>query len=344
MTAPVAKRMGWGLVGVGRHAERFIVPAMGKSASGQLVGVFSRDMGRARQLAERLGCPLATDSIDALVEDARIHAVYVCSPNNAHKDQVVRAAKAGKHVLCEKPLATNARDSLTMVEACRQAGVKLGVGFHLRHNPVHMAAKESVRSGVLGTIQLAEVQYMHVTAGSEGRRQSVAWRRDPIMAGGGSFMSTGVHAIDLLRFVTGKEITQVLALADEEWRSSGIERLIQVSMVVEGDTLASASAGPMKHPLNHLVLYGASATLRCTGSIGNNGGGSIEIVSDDGTQIRRFDTCDVYEHELDAFADSVRNGTEPSASGYDALRVAQIAEGVYESLRTGRAVPLPADL
>lgn len=146
--------------------------------------------------------------------------------------------------------------------------------------------------------------------------------------------------MDLLRFVLQKEVTEVSAVADEEWRSSGVERLIQVSLVLEENVNALLSAGSMKYPQNHLVLYASSATLRCTESIGNYGGGSIEMTSDEGKQITEFAVCDVYEREINAFAEGLNLVDEISASGEDGYEVARVSEAVYESLRKRAVVKL----
>lgn len=325
-------RLGWGLIGTGRHADRFVAPAIRGSASSELVAVFSRDLARGREFAERHACLSAYDSLDTFLDDPRVDAVYVSSPNHVHKDHVLRAARARKHVLCEKPLALTVEDCRSMINACERARVRLGVGFNLRHNPAHLALKELVARGALGEILFAEVQYMHVTGAAQAKG-GPPWRRDPRKAGGGSLMGTGIHAVDLLRFVLAREVTRVFAVADRGWYTSGLERILQVSLLMDGHLVASLSSGNMRYPLNDLVLYGSSAMLRCQGTIGNYGGGRLELVSDRGTQATDFDRCDAYEREVDAFARSVSEGSEPNASGVDGLRVAQVTAGIYDSLR-----------
>ena len=193
---------------------------------------------------------------------------------------------------------------------------------------------------MLGQLQLAEVQYMHVTTGEAAGRPSVPWRRDPKLAGGGSFLSTGTHALDLLRFVLQREAIQLTAMADEAWRASGVERMIQVSLLLQGDLIATLSAGPMKYPQNQLILYGSAATMRCRGSIGNYGGGSLEVISAQGKQVTQFDRCDVYERELDAFFTGVNGGDDISARGEDGWETARVSEAVYESLKKQATVKL----
>lgn len=336
-------RLGWGLLGVGRHADRFVAPAIRQSATAELVAVYSRDQQRAGEFAERHGGPAAHASLDAFIEEPGLDAVYVCSPNHVHREHVLRAARARKHVLCEKPLATNVGDAREMVEACRDADVRLGVGFNLRHNPVHARAREMVASGALGEPLLAEIQYMHVTAGARSRRESAAWASDARTRGGGSFMGTGVHALDLLRFILNREITHVVGVADSGWGESGYERLIQISALLDGGLPASLSGGNLPYPANQLAVYGSSATLRCTGSIGYTSGGRLDLVSGQGAEAIDFPECNIYAREVDAFAASIHSGAVPNASGEDGLRVVEITLAIYESIRQNRLIEVESE-
>ncbi len=340
MTRTADQRLGWALVGIGHHADKFVAPAFGKARTAELVAVFSRDAERGRAFAEKHGAARAYDSLAALLEDPRVDAVFLCSPNHVHKEQVLLCAAAGKPALCEKPLSASVEECRDMVDTCKRAGVKLGVGFHLRHNPVHTKLRDLVADGAIGDLTFAEVHYFHVTAGSEAKRELPAWRRDPAIAGGGRFQGTGLHAVDLLRFVTGREIAELTAFADAGWGATGYEKLITAAVRLGGDVLASLSSGPMRYPFNALTVYGSTGTLRATGSVGNYGGGRLEHVTDRGTEAVDFGPTDVYADQLDAFADAIRRDAEPSASGIDGLKNAQISASVYRSLRERATVSL----
>ena len=153
-------------------------------------------------------------------------------------------------------------------------------------------------------------------------------------------MGTGPHAIDLLRFISGREITHVFAVADASWDVSGFDQIIQASLLMTDHRVASLSAGNLKYPSNQLVLYGTLATLRCTGSIGYTDRGRLELISDKGMTQREFEKCDVYVTQVDSFVESVRAGVEPNASGYDGLQCAKVTCGIYESIRNKRLVAL----
>ena len=323
----------WGIIGIGRHAHRFMAPAIQKAANNRLVAVYSRDIQRAKQFAQEHNCPLAYDSLEALLGNKEINAVYIGSPNHIHKEQVLAASKAGKHILCDKPMTTNEEDAQIMVDSCQKAGVKLGVGFHLRHNPVHQAVKEKIQASLLGEILMVEVQYMHVTAGAESIYKAPTWRTNPDTAGGAAFIGTGVHAIDLLRYVSGQEVSSLAAFSDKNWKATGSERLIQASMYLSEGSVASLSAGMMKYPSNGLTVYGTQATICCSGSLGYLGGGRLEMISDSGTQVTEFPQCDVYLREIESFTESVRLNKEPNASGIDGLQAVKVTTGIYDSLK-----------
>jgi 1,5-anhydro-D-fructose reductase (1,5-anhydro-D-mannitol-forming) len=330
----------WGIIGLGRHANRFMAPAIRQAAGNQLLAVYSRDMQKAQQFAQEHNCPLAYDSLEALLANREIDAVYIGSPNHIHKEQVLAAAQAGKHILCDKPLALTVEDAQIMVESCQKAGVKLGVGFHLRHNPVHQAARDLLVAGKLGDLLMVEVQYMHVTKGAESSYKLPTWRTDPTTAGGAGFIGNGVHSVDILRCVTGQEVSAVSAVADKGWQTSGAEQLIQTVMYLEGGAVVALSAGNMKYPSNRLVLCGTEATIRCTGSLGYLGGGRMEFESDEGVQVTEFPGCDVYVREMEAFAESIRLNKDPNASGLDGLQAVKITSGVYDALKTRSQVQI----
>src|SRR5262245_59140778 len=159
---------GWGIVSTGRHPDVKVAPAMSAAAGGELAAVYSRDQGRADAFAERHGTRAAYAKLDELLADSRVDGVFVCSPNALHAAHVIQVAQAGKHVLCEKPMATTIADGARMVQVCRSAGVRFGVAFNLRHHPAHTRAREIVASGALGRVVVAQGQWAFGVRGRDG--------------------------------------------------------------------------------------------------------------------------------------------------------------------------------
>ncbi len=124
----------WGIISTGRHPDLKVVPAVKLAEDTEIVAAYSREIQRARDFAERHEIPDAHDSLDGLLGNPDIDAVFVSSPNSLHAEHTVKAAEAGKHVLVEKPMAVSGNEAQSMVAICRERGVRLGVGFHLRHH------------------------------------------------------------------------------------------------------------------------------------------------------------------------------------------------------------------
>ena len=135
---------GWGIVSTGKHPDIKIGPAIAAATGGELVGVYSRDQQRADAFAQKHGARAAYCQLADLLKDSRVDGVFVSSPNALHAEHVVQAAEAGKHVLCEKPMATTIADAVRMLQACRRAGVTLGVAFNLRQHPAYIRASSSL--------------------------------------------------------------------------------------------------------------------------------------------------------------------------------------------------------
>src|SRR5207248_3118811 len=200
--------VGWGIVSTAGVADETVAPALAALDGAQLVGVSSRDPARAQAFADQHGARLATSSLDELLADPEIEIVYIATPNAMHAQEVQAAAAAGKHMLCEKPLATSVEDAAAAVEARREAGVKLGVNFQSRHFRPTEEMLTAVRGGAIGDVLVVDCEI------SPGRAPLGGWRTDPALAGLGTINNIGVHAYDLVRYLLGSEVVEVSALLD----------------------------------------------------------------------------------------------------------------------------------
>src|SRR5438128_10042124 len=148
--------LGWAIITTGLHADLKIAPALNATPDAELVAVYSRDQGRAEAFAQKHGAKVAYSDLEALLCDSRVEAVFIASPNALHATQTLAAARAGKHVLVEKPMATTLDDAVAMVRACRDAGVKLGVGYHLLQHPGQREVQQLIDQGGIGHVALAQ--------------------------------------------------------------------------------------------------------------------------------------------------------------------------------------------
>jgi 1,5-anhydro-D-fructose reductase (1,5-anhydro-D-mannitol-forming) len=196
----MAHKLGWGLVGASTIAREWMIGAIRAQPANEVVAVMSRDAQRGAAFAAQQGIAKAWTSIDDLLADAAVDAVYISTTNELHAPQAIAAAAVGKHVLCEKPLAMNMAGAQAIVEACRKAGVVLGTNRHLRNAASHQAIRQLVRDGAVGTPLFARV--FHAVRLPEHLQ---GWRIRKPGAGGGVVLDITVHDVDTLRFILDAE-------------------------------------------------------------------------------------------------------------------------------------------
>src|ERR1700716_3477940 len=199
----------WGILGAANIALKKVVPGMRKSRLAQVVGIASRDIAEARAAADRLGIPRAYGSYQELIDDPDIEAIYNPLPNHLHVPWTIRAAEQGKHVLCEKPIALNAREALYLLEARDRTGVQIGEAFMVRTHPQWLKVKEIVASGRIGELRLIAGHFSYYRRDPEDIRSRVEW-------GGGALMDVGCYPITIARWLFDAEPTEVVGLIERD--------------------------------------------------------------------------------------------------------------------------------
>ncbi|KAJ9452202.1 1-5-anhydro-D-fructose reductase [Diplonema papillatum] len=198
----------WGIIGCGDVCEMKSGPALYKTPQSRLVAVMRRDKAKAADYAKRHGVEKSYTDAQDLVNDPEVTAVYIATPPGSHLEHTILAARAGKPVLVEKPMARTHAECIEMVGACKAAGVPLFVAYYRRCLPNHVKVKELISDGAIGEPRTVSVQLFH----SVSRHNQDAWRADPAVAGGGYFMDLASHQLDFLDYLFGA-ITDVAGLA-----------------------------------------------------------------------------------------------------------------------------------
>lgn len=326
--------MGWSILGTANIAEQAIAPAIAQIEGANLVAVLSRDRSRAEEFARKHGAARVFTDYSELLADADVDVVYVASPNGLHAEQVVAAARAGKHVFCDKPLATSVQDARRAVEACRAAGVKLGINFQTRYHSFVPEVTQALADRRIGDVVIAEVEV------SPGRRPLRGWRTNRQLAGLGTVINLGVHAYDLLRCLLGHEVAEVTALFDVG-RQEALETVALVLLRFSNGTLAYVNANqavPNYRP--DLVLYGTEG--RIVGQSVTRPGldGQLRILSGDEESSFHATSMDASLRTVAAFQRAVLEDIEPDASGLDGLRSVELTEAIARSARQGETIQL----
>jgi 1,5-anhydro-D-fructose reductase (1,5-anhydro-D-mannitol-forming) len=336
---------GWGIVSTGKHPDVKIAPAITAAPGAELVAVYSRDQGRADAFAAAHGARAAYGKLADLLADSRVDGVVVCSPNALHAEHVVQAAQAGKHVLCEKPMATAIADAVAMVQACQRAGVTFGVAFNLRQHPGHIRAREIVAAGALGRVVLAQGQWAFGVRGRDGappRTELTRWWDTPELIGGAStMMGTGVHVVDLMRFVLGQEIAEIAAVTDGQTGAKPLEQIACLTLRFSGGTLGQVTASRLlPDSRNDFRVYGILGRLEGHASLWEARTGRFEVVSETVNESAEYPEALLpnYVAEIEDMQRAVAEGRPPAATGIDGLRAVEATVAMIESARTGRTV------
>ena len=339
--------LGWAIAGIGSHANLKIAPAMKRAQDSRLVAVYSRDQTRADAFAESHGADAAYSSLDTMLADSRVDAVFVASPNHLHAPQTIRAAAAGKHVLAEKPMANSVSDAAAMVDACRDHGVTLGLGFELRFHPAHLWARQLIDAGAIGSIRLTHGQWGRGNRGEPehlprtGLRE---WWETPELIGEASVLvGLGVHVFDLIRFLLREEVMEVIAMTDGQTARQPLEHIATIALRMNSGTIAQVMCGRMlPDTQNDLALYGSDGRIATKETIWEARLGRAEVVSATVNQSEtyEYDYLANFVAEIEDFHDSLKQDRPPSATGEDGLWAARVTAAAIESAKTGRAVKI----
>lgn len=326
--------LGWGFVGTGDHVYARMAPAAQRARHTKLAAVCSRDLRQAERCARQFGFLRAYVDYQTMLRDDAIDIVYIATPNALHSGQAVAAMRAGKHVLVEKPLALSEVDAAEALAASRRYGVRLGVGYQLRHHPAHQAAANMVREGRIGEIRYAALQFCGVAAPATG------WWRDPDRAGAYVFTRRGVHLVDLMLFLLPGEPLRVMAATNGQQQDRELEDTAVALIELEGATFVTLAAScELTSCRNGFALYGTSGAIRVEDTFGASGG-VLELSLAEDTQRTEYPVLDLYQREIEAFNARVRGEDEEERSAVDAVRGVRIATAVLRSARDRAVVTL----
>jgi predicted dehydrogenase len=335
-----SKRVGFAVVGLGHIAERAILPAFRHSKKARLVALVSGDDRKASKLARQYGAEdfFSYDDFAFCLSHPRVEAVFIATPNQLHTDLTMRAAAAGKHVLCEKPMATSVDGCLDMIRACQANNVRLMIAYRKYFEPGSLELKKLVQSGKLGQLKYVHSAFSFLL----GPRKGPDWHLDRALSGGGSLVDVGVYCVNTTRWLTGLDPTEASAYTwttDPE-RFSQVEENIAFRLNFPGGLVLQATAGYGAAKSSFLQVCGEKGWAALNPAFaydderrlfGNIHGRWFE---------KRFKVIDEFAIELDAFAECVRRKREPEPNGVEGMKDVAVMQAIYRSVREGRSVPV----
>jgi 1,5-anhydro-D-fructose reductase (1,5-anhydro-D-mannitol-forming) len=308
-----------------------------RANGGHIVAVLSSDASRGRSYAETHGISRSTTELGAVVEAPDIDAVYISTTNELHRDQLFAAAAAGKHVMCEKPLALNLGDARTMVAECKRRGVVMGTNHHLRNAATHRAMRDAIVAGRIGKPLFARVFHaVYLPPHLQG------WRIKTPAAGGGVILDITVHDADTLRFVLGDEPDSITAMASRAGMGeAGLEDgVMGVVRFARGALAQFHDAFTTRYATTGFEVHGEEGSLVGTDCMTQQPKGEVLLRTADGAAPLPLVHEDLYARSIRLFQDAVAGNGAPAATGEDGVRSLALALATAEAAKSGREISI----
>ena len=327
--------LGWALVGASTIAHEWMIDAIRAQPDQAVVAVLSGSTERGTAFAALHGLKASYTSMPALLADPAVDAVYISSTNELHAAQAIAAAAAGKHVLCEKPLALNLTDARAIIEACAHARVVLGTNHHLRNAATHGAMRDLIRAGAIGKPLFARVFHaVQLPAHLQG------WRVNPASAGAGVILDITVHDADTLRFLLDAEPIEAIAMTPSSAGGAAANRAESGVMAVlrfDNGVLAQLhDAFNVPHAGTGIELHGSTGSLIGRNVMTQRPVGEVLLRDALGERVVPVVHRNLYEASVAAFGAAVQGRGAPAASGAEGLQSLAAALAVMQAARTGR--------
>jgi predicted dehydrogenase len=337
--APVGDRVGFALVGLGRLSIQQLIPAFRASKKAKLTALISGDLAKAQKLAQENGVDPKSiynyKNFGRIRDNKNVQVVYIVLPNSMHAEYTVRAARAGKHVLCEKPMEVNVAKCQQMIAECKHAKVKLMIAYRIQYEPMNRAMRRLVREQTFGPVKFVESANGQMV-------KEMEWRLSKELSGSGAVGDLGVYCINTIRFLLGEEPIEIFA---ESFRPTDDPRFKEVD---------ATTTWQMRFPSGVLA--------NCVCSFDSHDTKSYRVAAERGTfgmdpafpyrglkmfakpaepPLPQIAETDQFANEIDHIADCVVNDREPYTPGEEGLQDQRIIDAIFESIRTRKIVKLP---
>jgi predicted dehydrogenase len=333
------RQIGYCIVGLGRISMQHFMPAVKMSKKSRVTALVSGHRDKAQRMASEYDVQSRSiynyENYDEIANNSDVDAVYIALPNSMHAEYTIRAAKAGKHVLCEKPVATRVDDARAMIQACEAAGKKLMIAYRCQFEPTNLRAVQLFREGKLGSIQSIESAFGFPIAPNE-------WRLDKKLSGGGPLVDVGIYCLNASRYLTGEEPDEVKGISsvvDRDGRFSQVEETLSWIMKFPGGALASCTCTYGSAMRGYFRVRGSRGTMTVDPAFNYDnlhlsaqfeGGETVEFAPDDPDPMQ-------FLREADHMTDCIRENKQPKSPGREGLRDMELIARIYRSCETRSA-------
>lgn len=325
--------MRWGLIGASNIAATQMIDAI-RANGEEIASVLSGDARRGRDFAARHGIAASTTGLDRLLEG--VEAVYISTTNEKHFPQAMAALAAGRHVLCEKPLAMSVAEAVTMVSAARQAGLAFGTNHHLRNAGSHLVIRDAIRAGRIGRVQSVRVFHaVQLPVHLQG------WRIDNPAAGGGVIPDITVHDADTVRFHLDESPAEVVAMTADAGLGAGVEdNVMSVWSMPSGAQVMAHESFTHRFAGTGIEIHGTEGSIFARNVMTGRPVGEVTLVTEGGAEPIPFEDHNLYHRSVRLFTEAAQGRGRPAADGEDGIRSLAVALAVADAARSGRRTPV----
>lgn len=330
----MTQKVKWGILGVANIAVKKVIPAMQKGLWSEITAIASRDLSKAQSAAEQLGIPKAYGSYEELIADPDIEAIYNPLPNNLHVEWTIKAAEAGKHVLCEKPISMTVAEALPLINVRDKTGVKIEEAFMVRTHPQWVTTLNLIKEGAIGPVRAVEGHFSY----NNQDRKNIRNIRE---TGGGGLMDIGCYMIFFSRLIFNEEPTRVVSLMEEhpETRTD-----ILTSALLEFPAgHATFTCSTRMVPYQRVQIHGTKGRIEIQIPCNAPPDEACKVFVDNGTDLSgrniqtiEIEVCDQYTIQGDLFSQAIREKTEPVLSLEDSIKNMAVIEAVFRSAKSGQ--------
>lgn len=355
---PPDKRVGWAIVGLGDFGTKQILPSFAESKRSRIVAFVSGDRAKAEKYAEQYGVKTANiydyKTFDQIKNNPEVDVVYIILPNGMHHEYTLRGFQAGKHVMCEKPMANTVKECEEMVAAGKKAGKKLMIAYRAQYEPYNLAAIEKTRSGALGKLKTIVADHGRNLNPAEKRD---VWRMNKKLAGGGSLYDIGLYSLNATRYLTGEEPIEISAQmystpGDQRFRE--VEENVNFTLRFPSGVLANCTASYGFTEVKRYRVFGDKAWLELDPAtdyyehrmlIGRKNPDASEenktapkfLIEE-----QQIQEGNQFAAEMDHLSQCVQENREPKTPGEEGLQDVRLMQLIYQAAREGKTIKVPA--
>lgn len=340
---PPDRKLGWAIVGLGKFATQQLIPSFGECKRSKLVALVSGDRGKAERIARQYGVNPKNiynyQNYDTIRNNPEVDVIYIVLPNGMHAEYTIRGAQAGKHIMCEKPMANTVEECQAMIDACRKAGRKLMIAYRAQYEPYNLAAIAIARGPhkQLGKLKAIVADHGRILNPSDPADR---WRMDQKLAGGGSLVDIGIYSLQAARYITGEEPVEISAMmysTPNDPRFREVEENVNFILRFPSGVLANCTSSYGYSDVKRYRVFGADGYLELDPAT-DYYEHRLKIGRQDKTEERQIEEKNQFALEIDHLSECVMQNKTIQTPGEEGLQDVKLMRLIYEAARTGKTI------